>query len=241
MKKILVIFLSLQLFIIPVSIHAQETKVEVSQPEKSLETELSFEKEPKQSLEKEVDYLYPANYPLIEEGGFVDNLFDSYYQNHYIYFEDITTSINVENDMKIRVLYSSDDAYAKERIVTAEFFKEENNSLTYQGNAEYDTYGNTFVYLDSFLSKSTYNDQPYIYIRLGISKTSYDEYYSDFITFKVDNPFYSSSNETTDDKYAVISNESTDGSSTQSTGNFNLNNMKYTMDENLPTELIRSM
>ncbi|WP_180229958.1 hypothetical protein [Bacillus sp. AFS073361] len=73
------------------------------------------------------------------------------------------------------------------------------------------------VYLNSYLSKSDYANQPYIYMRVGVSRSPADTYYSGVTIFRVVNPFYSGSPES-DVAYAVISNESTNGDSTEPTG-----------------------
>ena len=68
------------------------------------------------------------------------------------------------------VYYMLRMAYQKDSIVTIEFLREENNYLNYLGNTEFDTYGATGKYLDLTLPKTLYDNQPYIYIRLGISE-----------------------------------------------------------------------
>jgi hypothetical protein len=55
---------------------------------------------------------------------------------------------------------------------------------------EYDTVGSTATRLNSLVPKSVYQNQPYIYLRVGVSEYSDDEYYSDVTQFKVKNPFY---------------------------------------------------
>ena len=235
MRKLIVIILALQLLLLPGIGYAQEPQVEVPQVEKSVNADLLVGKEPRKSLEKEANVLDPTSYPLIENGNFVDALLDSYQVYHYIYFKDITNADDA-NDMDITLLYDSGNVASKESILTIEFFKEVNNSLTYLGATRFNTIFFNSASLISSLSKNYYTNQPYIYMRVGISKTINDAYYSDATTFKVKNPFYSSEipGETpTDDAYVVISNESTDESSTQPTGVFNLKDMKYTLDKNL--------
>ena len=194
MHKLIVIILAIQLLLLPGIGYAQEPQVEVQIPKESLKADLSVKDLPKQSLGKEADYRDPANYPLIDAGGFIGYLLDNYNGNHYIFYEDITTSTANENDMVIRLLYASNEAYQKDSIVTIEFLREENNYLNYLGNTEFDTYGATGKYLDSIVPKTLYDNQPYIYIRLGISESIYSTYYSDVTTFKVQNPFYFSEN-----------------------------------------------
>jgi hypothetical protein len=242
LRKIVAIFLALQLLLVPTLVFAQgvgvdvpqsEKSVDAPQLEKSMNAKISEGKVPKRSSEKEADYRDPLNYPLIGEGGFVDYLWDSYSGYQYLYFDNVTDSDYYYDYMKIQLSYYSQFAYAKDSILSIEFYQEENNYLNCVGNIEFDTYGETGLYLNSHISKANFVNKPYIYMRVGISETSYDTYYSDVVTFKVANPFYSPSNTTVDDKFAVISNESIDASSTQPTGTFSLKNIKYTLDKNL--------
>lgn len=229
MRKIVVIFLALQLLLVPAAGFGQETGVNAPQPEKSMDANISVGKGPKLSLEKETDYLNPTNYPLIDKEGFVDDLWDSYGGYQTIFYKNIIIAPNNSDDMNIKLLYYSQNTYEKASVLTVEFYKEEAVTLQYVGNTDFNTAGLDSGYLNAYLPISDFNNQPYIYMRIGISENSSDAYYSDVISFKVANPFYSASR----DKYAVISNESTDGLSSQSTGTFNLKNMNYSMDKSL--------
>jgi hypothetical protein len=236
LRRLVALLLVLQLLILPGAGYAKGGEVVSAKPEKSLDANVSVEKGPKQAAEKEADYRDPSNYPLIGEGGYIDSLVDSYYNYQSIYYMDATTSPYSSDDMKIRLLYSSQNAYSKDSILTIEFFKESGNTLSYDSYAQYNTTGYSAVYLNSYLAKSEYADQPYIFLRVGVSKSPFDTYYSDVTTFKVANPFYAGSG-VSNESYAVISDESTDANGTQPTGTFNpdLKSIKKSLDKSMKT------
>ncbi len=232
MRRFVMVLLVLQLLILPSAGYAQGGEVVAAQPAKSLNADVSVEKGPKQSAKKEANYEDPSSYPLIGKGELIASLVDSYSTYQTIYYEDTTTSPYDSSDMKIQLSYSSEYAYYKDRMVIIEFFKENGNTLDYDGYAEFDTYGDDDVYLNSYVAKSDYAHQPYIYMRVGVTDSVDDPYYSDVTTFKVANPFYTGSGGSDADvAYAVISNESTDGNSEQPTGTFNFNSMKKSLDK----------
>jgi putative cell wall-binding protein len=238
LKKIITILLVLQLFMVQTVVFAQEESVSGA-PQENINAKIVEKSEPRPSLEVEADVTDPANYPLIGEGELVDYLWDSYGGYQYIFFEDVIDSDTYSDALNVRLFYGSEYSYAKDSLLTIEFFRDNSNSLEYLGETEFDTEGRTSGYLNSHIAKDVYSNSPYIYMRAGVRGSTYDEYYSDVVTFKVANPFYSSSNPGDpgdggpDDKYAVISNESTDGTSTQSTGSFNLKDMDYSFDKSL--------
>ncbi len=238
MKKIITILLVLHLFMVQTGVFAQEESVSGA-PQESINAKIVEKSEPRPSLEVEADVTDPANYPLIGEGELVDYLWDSYGGYQYIFFENVIDSDTYSDALNVRLFYGSEYSYAKDSLLTIEFFRDNSNSLEYLGETEFDTEGRASGYLNSHIAKNVYSNSPYIYMRAGVRGSSYDTYYSDVVTFKVANPFYSSSNpgdpgdEGPDDKYAVISNESTDGTSTQSTGSFNLKDMDYSFDKSL--------
>nr|WP_263324623.1 Ig-like domain-containing protein [Neobacillus sp. Marseille-Q6967] len=233
MKKIIAIILVLQMVLVNGAVYAQEEEVTAPKPDASLSASILQEDGPKKSLKEELDYRDPSSYPLIGKGELAGLLVDSYSGYQYIFFEETTTSPYNVDDMDINLIYASDDAYLKDRYLNIEFYTEEANTLNHLGNISYNTYGYDAVYLGASLAKNLYSDKPYIYMRLGIYKNTYDTYYSDVVTFKVANPFYSSGTPAMVDSYAVISNESTNASSAEPTGTFSLKNMNYTMDKSL--------
>ncbi|MCM3728909.1 DUF5011 domain-containing protein [Neobacillus cucumis] len=231
MKKIIAIILALQLFIVPGAAFAAEAS---PQSVKSMSSNLESGNTPGKSLKKEANYLDPSSYPLIAKGGLAGYLWDSNNYYHSINFTDITTSTIGTDYMTISLAYRSQYSYIKDRYISIEFYKEASNSLNYVGDTTYNTYGYNAVNLNTSVAKSSYQNQRYIYMRVGVSKNSYDAYYSDVITFKVANPFYTSGGTISgNDRYAVISNESTNGNSTEPTGAFNIEAMNNLSTKNL--------
>lgn len=233
LRKVVAIILVIQLILVNGVVYAQEQGVNTPKTEESINAKVMGGSEPKQSLSVEADYRDPANYPLIAENGLVDNLLDSYLGYQSIYYKNVTDSTLYSDFMRIQLYYGSNQAYSKDSSLTIEFYKEDNNYLSNVGYTQYNTAGITATYVNSHIAKADFTNEPYIYMRVGISKTAYDAYYSDVTTFKVSNPFYSSGESTEADSYAVISNESTNAFSTQPTGMFNLETKNYTMDESL--------
>lgn len=233
----------------PAAAFAQETAGNVPQPDKSqnvpqpdksqtdkkLNMKLSEEKEePRASLDKEFNYTDPINYPLINDGEYVDYLWDSYGTPQHIFFENVSDSAYYTDYMNLKLYYYSDYLYSKDSILDIEYFQEEDNYLYYLGETEFDTYGYSSVYLNSDSPKADYSNEQYIYLRIGVRDSIYDSYYSDTMTFKVVNPYYNSgSNPANDDQYAVISNESVNATLSQPTGTFNVKDMEYTKDKSL--------
>ncbi|MEH7418972.1 Ig-like domain-containing protein [Neobacillus drentensis] len=137
---------------------------------------------------KSQSYTDVADYPLVTAGQYVDLLLDSYYTYHDIYFGSVS---NYSSDkMDIQVTDSSDYAYYKDTITTIEFYKSYGSTLSFAGYTQFDTYGSYNSNLHSYVTKSDFSNQPYIYIRLGLADTIYDTYYSDTTLFKVKNPYY---------------------------------------------------
>ncbi|MEH7097838.1 Ig-like domain-containing protein, partial [Neobacillus vireti] len=245
MKKIISIILTLQMLIVPGAAFAadgspQQVKSMSSNLQtgntqlKSLSSNLAIGNTPRNSLQKEANYLDPSNYPIIANGGLAGYLWDSNYYYHTINFNKITTSTIGTDYMTVSLAYRSQYYYIKDRYISIEFFNETSNSLNYVGSTTYDTYGYNAVNLNTSLAKSSYQNQRYIYMRVGVSINRYDAYYQDVITFKVANPFYTTVGNTSgNDRYAVISNESTNGSSTESTGAFNIKAVNDSSTKNL--------
>jgi putative cell wall-binding protein len=233
LRKLFTILLVLQVFLVQSVAFAEEHSENEGSPEISLNAKILDGAEPRQSLIKEADIQDPANYPLIGEGDLADYLWDSFGGYHYIGLINILDSEYYSDSMNVQLFYGSEYAYGKDSILNIEFYQEENHYLNYLGETEFNTEGSTSSSLHSHLPKDIFANSPYIYMRVGIRGSTYDSYYSDVVTFKAANPFYSASNPANGDTYAVISNESTNASSTQSTGTFNLKTMEYSMDKSL--------
>ncbi|MEH7116863.1 Ig-like domain-containing protein [Neobacillus vireti] len=239
----LAVLLALQLLLIPAGVLANTGggntgAAKSTQIEKMINAKIAENKQPKKSINIEADYTDPASYPLKNKGSLIDSLVDSKGSKQDFTYSDLTTSEIYGSDyMNLSLSYSSNQATQKDTSTTLEFFWEYAGYLYYLGSTDFDTTNYTSGSLNSHLAKSDFSDQPYIYVRLGVAPTYYDNY-SDVTMFKVANPFYGGSGgeNSGDDSYAVINNESLNPDATEPTGSFSVNNMKYTMDKNLKPE-----
>lgn len=234
MRKLLVLLITLQLMVIPSMAFAEDGS-SATQTEKRLTSELLTE-QPSKQLEGKTLSTNPGDYMHVDPGSFIDTLYDEYDTYHDLYFEGISDYDS--ETMDFYLTYYSEYGYMKEPLITLEFFKEENGVLEFLGNTNFDTYGGTSYSLNSYIPKSEFANETTIYVRLGVSESESDPYYSDLAMFKVDNPFYTGSpgggTGTGElDTYAVISNESTDTTVRQSTGSFQVNNQEYSLNEAL--------
>jgi hypothetical protein len=189
MKSLKMFFclLVLLVFALPINAHGQE----ITHVEKSLSRTISKSImpgiSPKKALSINQSYS-PGDYPLKTDGSYVDYFFDSYYSYHDIYFKTVANLSTT--DMNVKILEYSDYFYAKDSIITVEFYKNTGGTLEYIDATQFDTYGYKASELSSYVSKSVYQNQQYIYLRVGVSEYSDDAYYSDVTQFKVANPFY---------------------------------------------------
>lgn len=163
-----------------------EITVEAGEMSKEIKPNVSSGHPLKKNLSQNFS-LSPSSFPLKGNGDYIDTLFDSWESYHYLTFENVTNYSS--STMNINILYESDYYYIKDPIVTIEFYKEKNGTLTYQDFLEFDTEGYLNARLISNVYKSTFSDQKYIYMSIGVSEI-YDIYYSDYTDFKVLNPFY---------------------------------------------------
>ncbi|UOE55148.1 Ig-like domain-containing protein [Cytobacillus oceanisediminis] len=233
MKKLLSIILVIQLLLIPAAASAQGEDKENKQAGETISADFSVDSKPRLSLEGEANYQDPANYPLKNNGELIDILIDSYGVNHSTYFNHLATSPDDSEYMELSLLYRSNQSSPKDGLLTIEFYKEANNSLSYVGGSDFPVAWFTEATLGVDLQKSYFADQGYIYMRIGTSQSSSDTYYSDVTLFKVENPFASVNPSLPPDQYAVISNESVDAETAQSSGTFDVKDMKYTIDSSL--------
>ncbi|RWR04803.1 Ig-like domain-containing protein, partial [Siminovitchia fortis] len=240
MKRLrkLLIGVMVLLLMMPSMAGAQE-KIEKEIRAGEISINLKEDSAPKRQVEGEKDqYLNPDDYPLINEGGFVDSLIDNKYASHRITFENVSSETS--DRMIFNIEYMSSSATYKDRYMDLNFYEELNGSLYYVGSSDFDTYGYSSARLGTRMSKSLYDGQPYIYVRLGVYGSLSDQYYSDYTLFKVKNPFYASNEDPpkppAEGKYALISNESVVGSNYQYTGSFTINNDQYSLDKRLDPE-----
>jgi hypothetical protein len=177
--------LVLSLLFLPIDAHAQVNK----QKEGNLTKSLVKGDKPKKPLKQGISTSSISDYPLVQNGEYVTTLYDSWYTYHDITFTSVSSYSSSQMDVQIND--STDYAYAKDSIVTVEFYKDSGGYLDFVGSMDFDTYGYYSANLHSLADKSYYTNQPYIYLKVGISEYEDDEYYSDVTQFKVANPFYS--------------------------------------------------
>ncbi|GER75082.1 hypothetical protein BpPP18_31490 [Weizmannia acidilactici] len=177
-------------------------------------------------------YLNPDDYPLINPGGYVGALTDSWYSTHYLTYGS-TTSYS-DTQMLFTLLHTDTDYY-KDPYLEIEFYTNHNGTMDFVGYFEKDISAYTgTVSLGFIINKSFFQNDPYIYVRVGTLSSLSDYYYSDVTYFKVANPFYQGGTPTTGSNYyELISNESTDGNATESTGSFAIQNDEYASSKNL--------
>ncbi|MEH7381387.1 cell wall-binding repeat-containing protein [Bacillus sp. JJ1533] len=232
MKKVFILVLGLLLAIGPTLTNAQSlAKTGDPRSDQTLHASLSTIDEPKLAKEHEENYQDPTNYPLIEKGEMVDTLFDSYEGYHAFYFEEVLPSTYSAENMTVKLNYLSEFPYEKDRYITIEFFRDNGNGLDFLGTSDFDLYGFSNGSLLTDIPITEFEGQEFIYMRIGISQSRYDDYYQDTTTFKVTNPFLNEGEPTPSDTYVVISNESTNEKVSQSTGSFNVQEIPYTLDE----------
>jgi large repetitive protein len=213
--------------LLPITVYGEKNAEATKQIDKNMTFDIKTVAEPRKGKS-----LNPIDYPLVNDGEYVGTLEDDY-GSHYITFKDIS-EYNT-NQIDFEILYQSDFYYLKDPIVTLEFYKENNNTLQYCGYTEFDTYGKNGLYLHSHINKSIFTDKQYIYVRLGISKSEYDPYFTDTLLFNVKNPNYKDNNDSdpVTGGYAIINNESINGDQSEYSGTFKINNSKYSQNQKL--------
>lgn len=199
---------------------------------------------PKKQKSTELSYLDPLSYPLKTNGQNVDTLLDSYLTNHNIIFEGI--SDYSPSEMDLGILYGSSSAYLKDRILSVEIFQQNNGVLSFYGDTYFDTYSYSDLQLGIILDKTDFANQQYIFVRLGVSGSVADPYYSDVTMFKVVNPYYVDQTEpevpsdpgdtTGQGQYVIVNNESVNGTLSQYTGSFQINNDFYSFNRMLDSK-----
>ena len=222
-KKFFSLVMAVTLLMLPITVHGKENQPVSINLIKSMSSGLKLSKAPR--LEQAVT---PSDFPLIKPGGFAGTLVDSY-GAQYITFNKIANYSSTQMDFQL--LYQSDELYNKERYLTIEFYKDIKTDFKYLGYSQFDTYSVNSGQTSTHLDKSLYQGDQYLYILVGISATQ-DGDYTDAIIFKVENPFNASTS-SGPTKYAIISNESVNGDSTENTGSFKINNKNYVMNKKL--------
>lgn len=239
-KNFLSLGLAALLVISPISVAAEGNVQEVSSKTKEITKSLQVEssKGKKKSLGKNKAWDNPMDYPLVSDGELVDTLFDSYGNYQELTFNSISDYNN--DSMNFEVKIYSEEANNKDPYVFIEFYKENNNAFQYLGYIDFNTSGYNTYTMGNILPKSLYDGEEYVYALVGILGSMSDEYYSDYLYFKVENPYYTEEAEPEPEpdptgvkNYVIINNESVDGNTKESTGSFKINNDEYTFNKKL--------
>ncbi|MFD2617529.1 Ig-like domain-containing protein [Terrilactibacillus laevilacticus] len=227
-RRILYIFLAtLLVFSFPMGVFAKSHSVYKSTKQSNLNQKTVPLKEKKGDM----DYLNPNDYPLISPGGSAGTLIDSYGSRHQITYNSTIESST--DQMKVLLGYQN-ATYYKDPYLYIEFYTNNNGSMDYLGSSTFDVSNSSYAILGTPMDKSIYENDPYIYMRVGTLADYDDRYYSDVTYFKVSNPFYKGSTETdASSNYVLVSNESTDGGQSESSGTFELNNNKYAFNKKI--------
>ncbi|KAA0548363.1 peptidase M30, hyicolysin [Bacillus sp. BGMRC 2118] len=215
MRKIIVLLFAIQLILIPAITYAG-TGLSV---EEQLEGEMNQDLLPKTTEQTEKNELGPSEYPLVESGGVVGTLIDSFGTSHTLSFMGVTQSTSHPDRFSIKTKYQSNQI-VKDGLVTIEYYAQHYQSLVYIGSSELDltNYQNVQFTIDQV--KASFATSPYLYMKVGVSKVSNPSVYSDVLVYKVTNPFVVDDT-SQDDRFVVISNESIEKGITQWTGTFN--------------------
>ncbi|WP_203289087.1 Ig-like domain-containing protein [Metabacillus sp. cB07] len=228
MRKIILLLMITCLISGSLTGFAEETKTG-----KEVTSNLTADQKPKQEISAEKDAFYqPDDYPLVGENQYIGTLIDSLNAYHYLTFGSLTDYS--DEMMKLSLTYLAGSS-TKEGLLTLEFFRDDNGTLTYLTQTTYSTswYNNATLSLE--LPKYLYEGEPYIYVRAGTSASQSDTYYSDTLKFKAVNPDFTE--EPQSGQYAIISNESYNAEDTQPSGTFQVNNENYTFDKKLKPEV----
>ncbi|MEM5591143.1 hypothetical protein AAHH67_04350 [Niallia circulans] len=153
------------------------------------------------------NYLNPNDYPLIKQGSFIDSLVDSVGSTHLLTYSSTTEYTDSKMEVSLKI---ENDDYYKDPYLDVNFYTANNGEIAYIGTST--SYLGSYsgvVSLGITLDKSLYQEDPYIYMRIGTYSSNDDSYYSDSTYFKVVNPFYNGASEPPDGRYfELISNES---------------------------------
>ncbi len=185
------------------------------------------------------NYKNPDDYPLVGEGEYVGALNDTYGSYHYLTY--ISTAEYSDTKMQLLIRHACNSS-STDPYLYAEFYTNRNGVMDYLGSAYHNIGGFTGnVNLGYTIDKSLYENDPYIYIRIGTLRSFSDQYFSGVTYFKVANPFYKGNGSNAGDTnyYELISNESPDGSNSEYTGSFRINNDAYAESKKLSPSAYR--
>ncbi|WP_155918553.1 Ig-like domain-containing protein [Heyndrickxia ginsengihumi] len=233
-KNILYSFFTLLLvFGLPIGVHAKASDdQQASTVSSSLQSSMNQTMKPFLDKKGNQNFLDPSDYPYISDGQDVGALYDSVGSYHYLTY--ISTSNYSDTQMLVSLKHLDYDYY-KDPYLNVEFYTNNNGTMSYLGSSLLNVGGFTgSVSLGIRVNKAAYQNDPYIYMRVGTLNSIYDSYYSAVTYFKVSNPFYQGTSESSDsDYYELISNESTNTTNVENAGSFKINNDKYAFSKNL--------
>ncbi|MED4963747.1 Ig-like domain-containing protein [Heyndrickxia coagulans] len=244
MKKVRLVLYVLLAFslIVGLPIGAQaSSKADQQNKVGSAEVTAGLNQNTKPHLDKkgQEDYQNPDDYPLVREGENVGLLKDTYGSYHFLTYLSVTEYSDTQMQLLIRHgCYSS----SKDPYLYAEFYTNRNGVMDYLGSS-YNNIGwlTGDINVGYTIDKSLYENDPYIYIRIGTLRSLSDQYFSGVTYFKVANPFYKGNGSNAGDTnyYELISNESPDGSTSEYTGSFRINNNAYADSKKLSPSAYR--
>jgi len=244
MKKVRLVLYVLLAFslIVGLPIGAQaSSKADQQNKVGSAEVTAGLNQNTKPHLDKkgQEDYQNPDDYPLVREGENVGLLKDTYGSYHFLTYLSVTEYSDTQMQLLIRHgCYSS----SKDPYLYAEFYTNRNGVMDYLGSS-YNNIGwlTGDINVGYTIDKSLYENDPYIYIRIGTLRSLSDQYFSGVTYFKVANPFYKGNGSNAGDTnyYELISNESPDGSTSEYTGSFRINNDAYADSKKLSPSAYR--
>ncbi|WP_248563238.1 Ig-like domain-containing protein, partial [Niallia sp. NCCP-28] len=235
--KFLSLFMSLLLFLgLSSNVLASDNPIKKSSIKNGrIQSSITEQENLRKDKKNSQDYRNPNDYPLINKGQFIDSLIDSVGSKHKLTYS--TTTEYSESQMKVSLGIENNDYY-KDPYLDVNFYTGSSGEISYLGTStNYMGWFTGNVSLGITLDKSLYENDPYIYMRIGTSSSLYDEYYSDVTYFKVANPFYKGSSGSTDAPYfELISNESSDQYDFEDTGSFQINNDEYSFNKKISQE-----
>uniref|UniRef100_UPI0012F6B853 Ig-like domain-containing protein n=1 Tax=Paenisporosarcina sp. TG20 TaxID=1211706 RepID=UPI0012F6B853 len=162
-------------------------------------------------------------------------IFDYYNSIHTILPKSITS--DYISSINLTLEYSPWPWSPRDPIMYWDFYTESQGVLTYDTYTLISYYGTTPYVTEEALS-SKYFEQEFIYIRMGTLSDYSDNTLSGVTFKKIRNPYFQGESTPLKTDTVIVSNESTDAMTTQSTGTFSISelNEKITIDNSLPQE-----
>jgi len=236
-RKLLSILMSLLLFLgLSSNVLANNNEIQQSSIKNGkIQTSIIKQESLRTNQKGHQDYLNPDDYPLINQNSFIDSLVDSVGSRHKLTYSSTTEYSSSEMEVSLEI---ENYDYYKDSYLDVDFYTGSSGEISYIGTST--TYMGAYsgiVSLGIILDKSLYEEDPYIYMRIGTYGSDYDSYYSDVTYFKVTNPFYKDSSDSSGGRYfELISNESPDENNYEHTGYFQINNEEYSFNKQMNQE-----